>query len=469
MTFWEKLTASVVKRDSLLCVGLDPRSGRLQGHDCVADLNKAIIDATADLACIYKPNIAFYEAMGDVGLAALRETLDYIPDDVPVLLDAKRNDIAATVDAYAQAVFDVWGVDAVTVNPYLGRDGVDAFLRYADRGVFVLCKTSNPSSSELQDLPYRGEPLYRHVARLAVGWAGDSPIGLVTGATYPGALADIRADAPEAWLLAPGVGAQGGELEAVVRAGLRPDGLGMLVNASRSIMYADDPRREAQRLRDAINCVRRAMRAEGTAADDPQARERRALAHGLFEAQCVCFGDFVLHSGAHSPIYIDLRRLVTYPSLLERVARCYARLLSVLDYDRIAAIPYAALPIGTAVSLQTGRPLIYPRRESKEYGTRRQIEGEFHVGETAVLLDDLITSGGSKVEAMEPLQAAGLAVRDVVVLIDREQGGAADLARRGYRLHAAMTLRQLVEILAADGALGASEAQRVRDYLEGKG
>jgi uridine monophosphate synthetase len=469
MAFWEKLTASVTKRNSLLCVGLDPRSDRLQGHRSVADLNKAVIDATADLACIYKPNVAFYEAMGDAGLAALRETLDHVPEDIPVLLDAKRNDIAATADAYAQAVFDVWGVDAVTVNPYLGRDGVDAFLRYADRGVFVLCKTSNPSSGELQDLLYRGEPLYRHVARLAVAWAGERPVGLVTGATYPKALADIRGDAPNAWLLVPGVGAQGGELEAVVRAGLRPDGMGMVVNASRSIMYGDDPRREARQLRDAINRVREAVRAEGAVASDPRDRELRELAHGLSEAQCVCFGDFVLHSGAHSPVYIDLRRLVTYPVLLERVARCYARLLSPLEYDRIAAIPYAALPIGTAVSVQTGRPLIYPRRESKEYGTRRQIEGEFHAGETAVLLDDLITSGASKVEAMEPLLAAGLVVRDVVVLIDREQGGAADLARRGYSLHAAMTLRQLVDVLAADGALGPSDARRVRDYLKGRG
>ncbi|MBC7255173.1 MAG: orotidine-5'-phosphate decarboxylase [Chloroflexi bacterium] len=467
MTFWERLEQSICAHESLLCVGLDPRRDRLQGYRSVADLNKAVIDATADVACAYKPNIAFYEALGMAGLEALRETLDYIPREIPVILDAKRNDIAETAQAYAQAMFDVWKADAVTVNPYLGRDGIAPFLAYADRGVFILCKTSNPSAGDLQDLPSRGVPIYRHVARLATQWAEGRPIGLVAGATYPSALEAIRQEAPEAWLLVPGVGTQGGELEAVLRAGLRPDGRGMIINASRSIMYAEDPAAEARRLRDAINALREAIFQASPAPRDPLERERHEIARGLFEAQCLCFGDFILHSGAHSPVYVDLRRLVTYPSLLERVARVYARLLESLAYDRLAAIPYAGLPIGTAVSLQVNKPLIYPRREAKEYGTRRQIEGEFHAGETVVLLDDLITTGGSKIEAIEPLLAAGLVVRDVVVLIDREQGGAQDLARRGYRLHAALTLRGLVDALADDGLLDATDAQRVRAYLAG--
>ncbi len=470
MDFWTKLGASVAKRNSLLCVGLDPRADRLQGYASVADLNRAIIDATADIACIYKPNMAFYEAMGDEGLRALRATLDHIPADIPVLLDAKRNDISATAWAYAQAVFEVWGVDAVTINPYLGRDGVDPFLDAPGRGVFILCKTSNPSSGEVQDRLVGGQPLYLHVAELAQAWAGERPVGLVTGATYPGALAEIRAAAPHAWLLVPGVGTQGGELEAVLRAGLRADGAGLVVNASRSLMYADAPRAEALRLRDAINAVRedRASWSPDVRAHAAHAREVRALARGLFEAECVCFGDFVLHSGAHSPVYIDLRRLVTYPALLEQVARSYARLLAPLAFDRIAAIPYAALPIGTAVAMQTGKPMIYPRREAKAYGTRRQIEGAFLTGETAVVLDDLISSGGSKLEAIQPLQEAGLTVRDVVVLLDREQGGREDLAQRGYRLHATLTLRELVDALAEDGLLSAEDAQRVRAYLAGQ-
>ena len=177
------------------------------------------------------------------------------------------------------------------------------------------------------------------------------------------------------------------------------------------------------------------------------------LACELHRAGCVRFGDFVLHSGAHSPVYIDLRRLVTWPNLLQEVARAYVRLLQPLQYDRLAAIPYAGLPIGTAVALQAGTPLIYPRREVKEYGTKRQIEGDYHAGERVVLLDDLITTGGSKIEAMQPLVAEGLNVEDVVVLIDREQGGREDLAGHGLRLHAVLTLRELVECIGTRGKI----------------
>ena len=469
MTFWRKLEASIRKRDSLLCVGLDPRPNRIPArYATVADFNRAIIDATADLACIYKPNIAFYEALGEEGLRALRDTLDYIPDDIPVLLDAKRNDIATTASAYARGAFEHWGVDAITVNPYLGADGVAPFLAYEDKGVFVLCKTSNPSAGEVQDWSQDGEPLYRHVAQLAKGWAGSGELGLVIGATYPDAIADVRAQWASAWFLVPGVGAQGGELEAVLRAGLRPDGMGVIVNSSRGILYAQDPRLAAMALRDRIRLARDQVRGrprELLPSGFPT--KLRALARALFEAGCIRFGDFLLKSGAHSPVYVDLRLLVTYPRLLAQVARSYARLLRPLHYDRIAAIPYAGLPIGTAVALETGDPLIYPRREVKAHGTRRSIEGEYRSGERVVLLDDVITSGGSKLEAAESLLAAGLVIEDVVVLIDREQGGAEELAGRGYRLHASLTLSQIVDSLSEDGLLAPSEAQRVHDYLAG--
>jgi uridine monophosphate synthetase len=358
----------------------------------------------------------------------------------------------------------VWGADAVTVNPYLGADGVAPFTAYADRGVFVLCKTSNPSAGELQDWEQGGVPLYRHVADLARDWAGGSQIGLVVGATYPEAIAEMRAHSAQTWFLIPGVGTQGGDLEAVLTAGLRADGMGVVINASRGILYADDPRAAALALRDEINAVRQALAARPGAAIRPEVRR---LARALHDAGCVRFGDFVLHSGAHSPIYIDLRRLVTYPAVLQEVTRHYARLLAELDYARIAAIPYAAMPIGTAVSLLTGQPMIYPRREAKSYGTRKLIEGEYHAGERVALLDDLISSGGSKLEAIAPLEEEGLVVRDVVVLIDREQGGREDLAAKGYTLHAAVTLRQLVDALEAEARLTADEAQRVRDYLAG--
>jgi uridine monophosphate synthetase len=465
MNFWRKLEASCRKRDSLLCVGLDPQPGQIPArYGSVAAFLKAVVDATADLACAYKPNIAFYEALGEEGLRALREVLAHIPPDIPVILDAKRNDIASTAAAYAQAAFEVWGADALTVNPYLGRDGVAPFLAHGERGVFILCKTSNPSAGEVQDWSQGGEPLYEHIARLAEEWAAGQEIGLVMGATYPEAVAAIRARSPQTWFLVPGVGAQGGELEAVLQAGLRPDGLGLIINSSRGILYAEEPRRAAAALCEAINAVRVQSRPA-----QAHAPELVALARALFRTGCVRLGDFILHSGAHSPVYIDLRRLVSDPPTLAEVARAYVRLLRPLRYDRLAAIPYAALPIGTAVALQMGCPLIYPRREVKSYGTKRAIEGDYRPGERVVLLDDLITSGGSKLEALEPLLAEGLVVEDIVVLLDREQGGQEELAQHGYRLHAALTLRQLVDVLAADGAVSAQEAQRVRDYLAGAG
>ncbi|NLT73676.1 MAG: orotidine-5'-phosphate decarboxylase [Chloroflexi bacterium] len=473
MTFWAKLSASIEKRNSLLCVGLDPHPGQVpERYGSVAEFIRDVIEQTSDVACIYKPNVAFYEALGPDGLDTLQEIIESIPDDIPVLLDAKRNDITSTATAYAQGVFDRLGADALTVNPYLGIDGVAPFMAYEDRGVFLLCKTSNPGAGEIQDWAQYGVPLYHHVAELAGEWAQGREIGLVIGATYPQSMAEIRASNPGIWFLVPGVGAQGGDLEAALAAGLRDDGQGVIVNSSRGILYADSPRQAALDLRDGINRARQAARA-GAQSDAMAARLREArllkLAEALHETGCVQLGDFVLHSGAHSPVYVDLRRLVSDARVLELAAREYQALLQPLEYDRIAAIPYAGLPIGTAVALLTRDPLIYPRREVKEYGTRRQIEGDFQPGERAVLVDDLISSGASKLEAAAPLLAAGLVIEDVVVLIDREQGGREDLAEHGLRLHAAFTLREIVHALVRLGRLNAQGQERVERYLDGQG
>ncbi len=466
MGFWAKLEESIEQRDSLLCVGLDPHPGRLpERYRSVGHFMRDIVEQTADYAAVFKPNIAFYEALGKPGWDALRETLAALPGDMPVLLDAKRNDISSTAAAYARALFDELGVDAVTINPYLGSDGVEPFLAYQDRGVFLLCKTSNPGAGDLQDWSQYGQPLYRRVAELAGEWAQGREIGLVIGATYPEAMAEIRAAWPKTWFLVPGIGAQGGDLEAALKAGLRPDGRGIIINSSRGIIYADDPRQAAKETRDAINRARAQARSAPSSAEQSRQARLSRLALSLFETGCVQLGDFVLHSGAHSPIYVDLRRLVIAPEVLEMAAAEYVLLLKGLTYQRIAAIPYAGLPIGTAVALQTRDPLIYPRREVKEYGTRRRIEGEYQPGERAVLVDDLISSGGSKLEAAAPLQEEGLIVEDVVVLIDREQGGAEDLARHGLRLHAALTLREIVALLVAAGKLDRETQERVERYL----
>jgi orotate phosphoribosyltransferase len=192
------------------------------------------------------------------------------------------------------------------------------------------------------------------------------------------------------------------------------------------------------------------------------------LADQLFDAECVKFGAFTLKSGLTSPIYVDLRLLASHPALLREVARGLAAIARELIFDRIAAIPLAGLPIGTALALEMDRPMIYPRPEVKEHGLRRAIEGEFAPGETALVVDDLITRGTSKLEAIEPLELAGLVVHDVLVLIDREQGGVEDLAQQGYRLHAVLKFSDILETLKESGRITPEQYTEVLVYLKPK-
>lgn len=186
----------------------------------------------------------------------------------------------------------------------------------------------------------------------------------------------------------------------------------------------------------------------------------------LYHIGAIQFGKFKLKSGILSPIYLDLRVLVSHPRVLSDAAHALAEKLGTLTFDRIAAIPYAALPIGTAVALEMNRPMIYPRQAKKDYGTERVIEGEFSAGETAVVIDDVITTGASKLEAIAPLVMTGLIVRDVVVLIDREQGGAAEMSTRGYTLHAIFTIRELLRVLRAADKISETQYQEVKQFLE---
>lgn len=452
------LTASARSRDTLLCVGLDPRGGSPEAlrADCLR-----LITATAPFAAAFKPNYAFFEAFGAEGIAALRDVIGAVPEGIPVILDAKRGDIAETSEASARGLFDTLGAHAVTVSPYMGGESLRPFWDRPDRGIFALCKTSNPGAGEFQEIALAGGgALFEEVARRAPHWSPHGNVGLVVGSTYPEAIARARALAPEAWFLVPGIGAQGGDLERSVEAGLRADGLGMLINASRSIANAPDPAAEARRLRDAINAARGATREKSVAETILS-----VLARDLIETQCVRFGAFTLKSGAISPIYLDLRRLVTYPLVLQRVAQAYARVLRGLRFDRLAGIPYAALPIATAISLEAGWPLIYPRREAKEYGTRAAIEGEFKPGETVAVIDDLVTTGDSKIETIQKLEGAGLKARDIVVLIDRGQGAGAILAASGYALHSVVTLPALLDEWLRTGAISADQRADVLSFL----
>lgn len=266
MTFLEMLRARWRAADSLLCVGLDPDPLRFPEHlrradDSIFEFCKSIVDATADLVCAFKPQIAYFASAGAED--ALQRLIAYIRGAhpaVPVILDAKRGDMASTAQHYAREVFERYNAHAVTLSPYLGFDSIEPYLAYAERGAFLLCRTSNAGGSDLQMLNTDGERLYERVARLAVTWNRGGQLGLVVGATYPDELARVRELVGEMPLLVPGIGAQGGDLEGSVKAGQTTHGAGIVVNSSRAIIYAspgDDfaaaARRAAQSARDEIN------------------------------------------------------------------------------------------------------------------------------------------------------------------------------------------------------------------------
>ena len=193
---------------------------------------------------------------------------------------------------------------------------------------------------------------------------------------------------------------------------------------------------------------------------------QKSLADELLSAGCIKFGEFTLKSGLKSPIYIDLRRIITYPRLLEQIGAAYLPLLKDLNFDRIAGLPYAAIPIATAISLAGNYPMIYPRKEVKTYGTKAEIEGEYHTGETVVVIDDLATTGGSKFEAIEKLTGAGLVVKDVVVLVDRQSGAKESLAQASYSMHAVLTIGQLLEYWEENEKVGKGKIEETRKFLE---
>jgi orotidine-5'-phosphate decarboxylase len=263
MTFKARLFQTAQKNQSLVCLGLDP-DPQLMPKMGVFEFNKAIIDATSDLVCAYKPNLAFYEALGIDGLVALQKTVAHIAGKVPVIGDAKRGDIGNTAKAYAKALFEVFGFDAATVNPYMGFDTIEPFLGYKDKAVFILCRTSNPGAADFQDLAcssaktgHAPQRLYKMVAERAQEWNKADNVGLVVGATYPEELLEVRRLCPQMTLLIPGIGAQGGSLDLAVRHGVDAAGQGAIFASSRQILYASQGSDFDQAAREAADRMRR--------------------------------------------------------------------------------------------------------------------------------------------------------------------------------------------------------------------
>ena len=265
-SFFSFLEKRVDDCSSLLCIGLDPHVKDLSAPTAEAarDYCLNLVRQTSRYAAAFKPNAAFFEVFGAQGWIALKDVIDAIQEEshrmgsmIPVVLDAKRGDISSTAEAYAKSAFEKLGAHCITLSPYLGKDSIEPFIQDSEKGVFLLCKTSNPGAGDLQDLMLQsGDPLHIHVAKVARTWNVKNNVGLVVGATYPEALTRVREVVPDMWFLAPGIGAQGGELESALKAGLREDGKGMLLPVSRAVARAEKPGVAAAEMRDQMLSIR---------------------------------------------------------------------------------------------------------------------------------------------------------------------------------------------------------------------
>ncbi len=473
MNFFEKLEAAARERRSLLCVGLDPRVDAPTGEsafEAIVAENRRIISATSRYACCYKPNSAFYEQHGDHGIRALAETIRLVPPEIPVLLDCKRGDIGSTAEAYARYAFSFLQADAVTLAPYMGRDGVKPFLAYDVKGGLILTRPSNPSAGTLQERRVEGRALYRAVAAEALGWS--DRIGLVVAGNNPAVLEEIRRAHRDAWILAPGIGAQGGEAAPAVAAGSRSDGLGLLLVAARGVAAAPDPQGAAKQLAEASwsgsapaeNGVWPGASTGRQPAGAPGTPPVDEVLTGIIESDSFKLGNFTLKSGKSSPFYIDLRRIPSFPALFSKVIDRYEELASPLAFDAIAAIPTAGLPIGAALALRMAVPLVYPRIPPKPHGAGNPIEGAWEPGQRVLLLDDLVTRATSKLEAAEILRNNGLIVEDLVVLIERGRARE-ELSGAGLTLYSAYHAASLIDTAEHLGLVDPQRGGELKGYL----
>lgn len=462
-TFAARLAHSIARQDSLLCVGLDPAYEKLPAEyrtgsvaEDIFAYNHNIIDRAAPFAAAFKPQYKFYSAEGEAGIAALRMTCDYIKANYPnvlLILDAKYSDIGNTLERCAREAYDLFNADAVTAMPAPGKQALSPLFSRPGKGCFMVVRTSNPGAEELQDIAVDGEPLYVVITRkIAAGWNEGGNVGLVGPATDTAVLARIRKAAPDLPILCPGVGAQGGDLEAAVRAGLDAQSGGLLVSVSRGVMEAPDPGDAARNLRDALNEARSRRKAAMLAEKDSLAAE---VIEELYSIGAIRFEPVTLKSGLVSPYYNNLRILASRPPLLRKVAALMARTMQEagLHPDILVGIAHAGVPLAVALSQYTGIPGGYVRAEAKQHGTKRMVEGIYEHGATAVLVDDVVSDGASKLEVLGYLQDEGLKVRDIVVLVDRGQGGPELMERHGLHCHAAVTMETVLTTLHDAGLI----------------
>ena len=469
MKFFDKLHQASDRNQSLLCVSLDPNPEiwpKSYGSEDTISYNlwgikewlEFLIVETTDLVCAYKLTLEFYQVLGSSGLGLLRQTLTAIPDHIPIILDAKYSGID-TSTIFARTIFSDWQVDAVTLNPYTGQDEVAPFLLYPEKFVFILCATANPSATVLQEYPSPESPFYLQLLKEAKTWGTPEQVGLQVGGSAE-VLARIRNMAPERLILASGIPSASQELKNILELELNANGEGLIIPVPQETLGSSSPRKLVRGLRDEINHFRVEI-----AQNNPTCslwlpdvcllneHPHKDLILQLYDIGCIQFGEFVQASGATFPYYIDLRTIISHPQVFEKVLSTYGDILQELSFDRIAGIPYGSLPTATGLGLRLNYPIIFPRKEVKDHGTRRLVEGKFCEGETVVVVDDILITGKSVMEGAAKLKSVGLLIEDIVVFIDHEEGVKDRLEQNGYRAHAVLTISEIALTLYEAGRL----------------
>ncbi|PSB09907.1 bifunctional orotidine-5'-phosphate decarboxylase/orotate phosphoribosyltransferase [Pleurocapsa sp. CCALA 161] len=467
MNFTAKLNQAIATNNSLLIVGLDPNPEMMpskypQSQDLLEDLETWllwVIESTSDRVCAYKPTLGFYEALGIAGLQLLERVLAGIPQSIPVILDAKHSDLN-TSTVFAKAIFEQWQVDAVTLTPFAGQDHAAPFLVYTDKAVFILAHTSNPQAETLQRYPSFEQPFYLQVVQEAQSWATPEQLYLEVGTTNTEVLGKIRAIAPERTILLRSLWSKKNNLESLINIGLNSMGEGLLIPIPQDFLASNNLATEVANLNHKLNTYRVAKTSQAASCDlwTPDVcllsfHPYQSLILELFDIGCLLFGEYVQASGATFSYYIDLRKIISNPHLFNQVLDAYGDIVKQLEFDRIAGIPYGALPTATGLALNLQRPMIFPRKEVKAHGTRRLIEGNFHPGEKVVVIDDILISGKSVMEGAEKLKSAGLKIEDIVVFIDHEGGVKDRLKDNGYRAHSVLSISEITDTLYEAGRI----------------
>ncbi|MGK7937160.1 MAG: bifunctional orotidine-5'-phosphate decarboxylase/orotate phosphoribosyltransferase [Xenococcaceae cyanobacterium] len=482
MNFFAKLNQAIAKNNSLLVVGLDPNpemmpsrgEGEIGSKETInlSDRLQAwlewVIEETRDRICAYKPTLGFYQALGVAGLELLDRILTKIPNHIPVILDAKHSDLN-TSTVFAHTSFAQWQVDAVTLSPYAGQDHAAPFLVYADKAVFILCHTSNPGAFALQEYPHPDNPFYLEVVKQVQSWGTMEQLYLEVGTNNPDIIGKIRAVAPERTILLRSIWAEGTDFSQILQAGFDRNGEGLLIPIPQDLLSTDNLAQQLEKLNQEVQETRSKLIQVGSTCELWTSNvclfnkhPHQELILQLFDIGCLLFGEYVQASGATFSYYIDLRKIISNPQLFNQVIKAYAEILKNLTFDRIAGIPYGALPTATGLALNLHRPMIFPRKEVKAHGTRRLIEGNFNPGEKVVVVDDILISGKSVIEGAAKLESADLQIEDIVVFIDHEGGVKDRLAQNGYLAHSVLTISEITETLYEAGRITPEQYQTVK-------